>query len=509
MSAHEKLNELLVDFVLGELPQKQSSEVKSHVDECRECRNELKRLEALVECTSRMSKLSADEQMCISARDRVFTVVSGEEKSKTVAWPNTGQAFRWRILMKNPVVKIAIAAAVILVCLAGLYLWTGTKSGVALADVLEKVEQAQAFMYKMKTKTTGNVQQGMPSGPIEPVEITGTVLVSTEYGMKMDMDMNMVVNGASQKTRQLMYMLPQEKKAYVIVPEQKQYIQMEFSDDLFARMKKQSNDPREFLRQIINSKYADIGKSVIDGVEVEGFETTDPACLGGMAEDVKVTLWVDRKTELPVREEIYSKMSEQMQMEGELYDFQWYVQVNADEFNPVIPQDYTNPLPNYKMPTVSEEGAIEGLRFCEQMMGRYPQKIDWMNLMSHMNEIVGIKDSNNPAAAALKLKEVLKLKEDLKGEMDKLPKEEKTKKIMEMTMEIMRPVQSLGMFYMTLVQDKKEPAYYGESVTPADTDKVLLRWKTSDNEYRVIFGDLRAETVTAEKLAELEAALPK
>ena len=38
---------------------------------------------------------------------------------------------------------------------------------------------------------------------------------------------------------------------------------------------------------------------------------------------------------------------------------------------------------------------------------------------------------------------------------------------------------------------------------------MLLRWKTGDNEYRVIFGDLHAETVDAETLARLEAALPK
>jgi len=36
-----------------------------------------------------------------------------------------------------------------------------------------------------------------------------------------------------------------------------------------------------------------------------------------------------------------------------------------------------------------------------------------------------------------------------------------------------------------------------------------MRWKITDNEYRVIFGDLHAETVTPEKLAELEAALLK
>ena len=38
---------------------------------------------------------------------------------------------------------------------------------------------------------------------------------------------------------------------------------------------------------------------------------------------------------------------------------------------------------------------------------------------------------------------------------------------------------------------------------------VLLRWKTAENEYRVIFADLHAETVNAETLAKLEAALPK
>jgi len=36
-------------------------------------------------------------------------------------------------------------------------------------------------------------------------------------------------------------------------------------------------------------------------------------------------------------------------------------------------------------------------------------------------------------------------------------------------------------FYVGLVQDKKHPTYYGKTVTPKDADKVLLRWKVSDN----------------------------
>ena len=70
-------------------------------------------------------------------------------------------------------------------------------------------------------------------------------------------------------------------------------------------------------------------------------------------------------------------------------------------------------------------------------------------------------------------------------------------------MKTISPVQSIAMLHMTLVQDKKEPAYYGESVAPGD-DAVLMRWKTAENEYRVIFGDLSATTVTGETLTELE-----
>ncbi len=44
---------------------------------------------------------------------------------------------------------------------------------------------------------------------------------------------------------------------------------------------------------------------------------------------------------------------------------------------------------------------------------------------------------------------------------------------------------------------------------PGDVAAVLLRWKTGENEYRVLFGDLHAETVDADTLAKLEAALPK
>ncbi|MHC4086908.1 MAG: hypothetical protein ACYSWZ_13130, partial [Planctomycetota bacterium] len=74
-------------------------------------------------------------------------------------------------------------------------------------------------------------------------------------------------------------------------------------------------------------------------------------------------------------------------------------------------------------------------------------------------------------------------------------------------LEALQPVYPIGLFYMALVEDKKEPVYYGQTVGPNDVEAVLMRWKISDGQYRVVFGDLTTGNVTAEELAELEKLL--
>ena len=63
-------------------------------------------------------------------------------------------------------------------------------------------------------------------------------------------------------------------------------------------------------------------------------------------------------------------------------------------------------------------------------------------------------------------------------------------------------------FYDKLVREKKEPAYYGHTATLSDPNAVLVRWKLSKNKYRVIYTSLKAETVTTDRLHELESQLP-
>ena len=59
-------------------------------------------------------------------------------------------------------------------------------------------------------------------------------------------------------------------------------------------------------------------------------------------------------------------------------------------------------------------------------------------------------------------------------------------------------------FYDKLIREKKDVVYYGDKVTPEDKEKILIRWKIEKNKYRVVFGDLRLENVSAERLNELE-----
>ena len=61
--------------------------------------------------------------------------------------------------------------------------------------------------------------------------------------------------------------------------------------------------------------------------------------------------------------------------------------------------------------------------------------------------------------------------------------------------------------YEYLVGKGKDAVYYGDVIDPADGNAVLMQWKLSDGSYRVIFADLREETISAEELIKLQAQM--
>lgn len=392
----------------------------------------------------------------------------------------------WRMIMRSRIIKLAAAAVIILAFVFGVPFFSTSGPSVSLAAVLGKMQLADVFMYKVNMTTTGNLQPGMPSGP---ANMEATILISNEYGMKMDNKIEMT--GIGLKMDQQVYVVPEDKSIYMILPEQKMYITMELDESWLEEIKKE--DPRDIVKEVLNCEYTELGKSTIDGIEVEGFETTDPKYAGGLSEDgdLKITLWVDSQTWLPVRMEMYIKGNEQMQMEATIDGFVWDLQVDKAEFEPVIPDDYTTPLPGgIKMPGFSEDAALVGLRNFAQAADRYPKNLNILNLTQ---ETMALRDSilNADTEEGRKRRE----------EIEQMSVEER----MRDGAAKMLPVQSTAMFYMKLAQDGKEPVYYGETVSPDDVDKILLRYKTGKNEYRVIYGDLSAETVDGDTLAEIES----
>ena len=414
-------------------------------------------------------------------KDRIILseLLEAQEKSR-----KTNSAFAppniRRQIMKSPLTKIAIAAVVTIACFIGLSLWRTTGSGIALADVLARIEQVKAFRYQWF---------GTGEDPNNPYSFLrrATTLSSQEYGSKTTME-ELDPNGGW-NTFQEGYRSPDNKTAIMIWPKQKKYRRVEFDDGTAERMWEVINDPRTLVKKILACKYESLGRSTIDGIEVEGFRTTDPnffyLYIGDRQIDVNqidFKMWVDAKTRLPVR---YDYMGDKRKSTHfVMQDFQWDVPVDAAEFKPVIPDDYTGMV--VKSPAhITEETAIQGLKVLGELLGKYPERINLTYLYS------AFEKSETPAA--------LRLKEELKG-LTGLGENQKR-------MNALKPMLLLNMFYVGV--DGKDRAYYGKTVTPKDADKVLMRWKVSDSEYRVIFGDLHAETVSPEKLAELEAALPK
>ena len=395
----------------------------------------------------------------------------------------------WRIIMKSPISKIAIAAIVIIGCIIGFTMFNKT-SGIALANVLTQIDKIDAYMYETNRNVKSTrIVDGRTINTDEDVWIT--VLFSQEYGMKMTFyDKN------KENINQEMYVIFREKASVQIMPAQKRYARVEINDDQVERNKNQSYNPDKIIRQVLSCKYNSLGLSTIDGKTVEGFQTKDPNYAEGMYSKVDIRLWVDVNTQLPVQVEMDCQAEES---EGKIntkissmtHNFKWNIPVDASEFDPAIPDDYISLTSgSIQMPSNTEYAAIKGLKLYTDLFGNYPKE---MNPMAMISQMAKIADSNTPAAK--------QLQEELKD----LNKEERNQKNIETIM----PLAGAANFYMQLVQDKKDPAYYGDIVSVGDANNVLMRWKVSDNEYRVIYGDLHAETITSEKLSELEVALPK
>lgn len=406
-----------------------------------------------------------------------------QDQSKTTP-ALSGSNLRSKI-MKSPVTKFGAVATVIITCTVGLSLWRNTGSGIALADVLARIEQVKAVRYETTFKVFGSK---------DPNELWANerwiMLTSQEYG-RISTSVERDPNGED-ITGTIQYYYPQKGLEIRNNNTKKTYTRRVTDSQTQHEPSQSQKDIITYFKDILNTKHKSIGRSIMDGIEVEGFQTVDPNYRGRsprflhtIDQQYNTKLWVDVKTLLPVRIEYLASEIDspdentRVFLQQVNYNFQWDIPVDASTFEaPPIPDGYT--IKDEFPEPANEENAIVGLKQCVELLGNYPEKIDLAFLWAE-------SEKSETAVA-------LRLNEDLQG----LTGFERDNK----KMDILKPIRFLNKFYVGLAE--KDSTYYGKTVTPKDKDKVLMRWKVSDGEYRVIYGDLRAETVYTEELADID-----
>lgn len=188
--------------------------------------------------------------------DRMFEdILNAQEKSKTTNPAATKPNIR-RIILTSTITKCAAAAVIGIAVLVSLPFFNNSNS-VVLADVLAKVEQVRAFMYKIKVGTTTK----------QDISVT----VSNEFGIKWETDA--VDPDTGEVTTQSMYILPEQKLIVGLMPHAKQYMRMKLDDNWVKMMKKQNGDPRELSKEITglsqNSGYLEYLRKELDQLKEE------------------------------------------------------------------------------------------------------------------------------------------------------------------------------------------------------------------------------------------------
>lgn len=494
--------ELLVAYAEGLVDDDQKNAIENHLADCDVCRQEFESIQTLQNHLVTQGQAVGQDDL----ETAVLGAIVREQKQRFQGAQKASLGLRLRrTLMSHPISKIAVAAVTVAAFVFGVTIWTQSSS-VALADVLAKIETVAVYMFQTSSTVIGEPIKDMPSDMMGP----GTVMVSQERGYAEKTITTRSDGDNPAEIAMESYILPEQNRAVMIHHQEKMYFEADFNQDMVHRQQGQ-RDARAIVKQVLKCDYESLGRKSIDGIDCEGFLTTDPTYGGGLFGEVRIELWVDVDTYLPVRLE--TKM--QMQGDSRLHiindNFQWDIEVDAREFEPIIPEGYTNPMSGpVEMPRFDEATLIKGLQFCIDLDSpSFPKDLSMqsgMGIMQHyQDKVMGFTELGDKEASKQALRDLVRKLIDYELPEGKPSQQQMT----EMVTKLTQTVQGPSFVYATLVADGKDPAYYGDVVKPGDADLVLVRWREAENQYRVIFGNLHAETVDAATLAELEAALPK
>ncbi len=426
-----------------------STHLARHLDECAECRERVAAVRSLAgQLTDAHARFESGHE---EAKARLMALLPTRGAPVTAGLGVRIERWIGGTTMRQ---RIALGGTALAATIGILVIWSvsGTKSLSAMEKMTAGIRQARSFVLTMHFECDVDAPEAT-SGKFYWLA-PGSVRMETYQRGKLEDTL----------------IFPLGKKGLHVDHDKRTYALEAARQGQFPPLMMMEN-----LGKFAGKANRDLGTDEIQGKKAAGFEIAmvkiDPDVLSGTA-----AIWIDSRTQLPVLIEYRMKMGGVPTI-TRLTDFQWNDDLDSKLFATDPPQGYADKTPKpvplgEQLRRMTEALAI----YAELSGGDYPKvRMVYGDVTRNaMFDFIGIQ--GRPTADDLRSKEYRKVMQATSG----------------------------FAIINGILRDNPDAAYYGWSVGPKDSGEVLLRWKLADGKYQVIYGDLKCETVTAERLGALE-----
>ncbi len=242
-----------------------------------------------------------------------------------------GPPFPRRSIMKNPITKLAVAAAVIAAVVLGLFEFVSTDAGagVVWAEVAQKVEASHGVSFRLRETGGQKAHKNWPRS--YSVVRRSPTLSRTDWYIADRLSRTVFIDWPTRSVIWLSH-------------NQKIYSKKTLTDEDVQNREDAWTDPQGLISLGLNRELHELGQKTIDGILCEGVGTNDLRD-GDFTFPVKsfsARMWVSVETGYPILVEVEATGGDDgsIRRTSTLDKFQWNLDIEESAIKPEIPSDY-------------------------------------------------------------------------------------------------------------------------------------------------------------------------